>query len=59
METMTDKEFFSGEVQVDDSYFSYRRKGKRGRGVVGKILVFSNSKLKNKVFTKMIPNVQA
>ena len=29
---------FSGEIEVDESYFSGGRKGKRGRGAVGKIL---------------------
>ena len=26
--------FFSGEVEVDESYFGGKRKGKRGRGVI-------------------------
>ena len=29
-----------GEVEVDESYFGGRRKGKRGRGAAGKIPVF-------------------
>lgn len=31
---------FGGEIEVDGSYFGGRRKGKRGRGAVGKIPVF-------------------
>ena len=30
-------EFFDGEIEVDESYFGGRRKGKRGRGAAGKI----------------------
>ena len=28
---------FGGEIEVDESYFGGRRKGKRGRGAAGKI----------------------
>ena len=31
---------FSGEVEVDESYFGGKRKGKRGRGAAGKVPVF-------------------
>ena len=31
---------FDGEIEVDESYFGGRRKGKRGRSVAGKIPVF-------------------
>ena len=31
---------FGGEIEVDESYFGGRRKGKRGRGAAGKIPVF-------------------
>ena len=54
-----DKELLSGEVEVDESYFGGRRKGKRGRGTAGKIPVFGILKRKNKVFTKIIPNAQS
>ncbi len=33
-------ELFTGEIKVDESDFGGRRKGKRGRGAVGKIPVF-------------------
>ena len=31
---------FSGEIEVDESYFGGKRKGQRGRGAVGKVPVF-------------------
>ncbi len=31
---------FGGEIEVDESYFGGKRKGKRGRGAAGKIPVF-------------------
>jgi len=30
-------EFLGGEIEVDESYFGGRRKGKRGRGAAGKV----------------------
>ena len=33
-------EVFNGEIEVDESYFGGRRKGKRGRGAGGKTPVF-------------------
>ena len=35
---------FGGEIEVDESYFGGKRKGKRGRGAAGKIPVFGVSK---------------
>ena len=34
------EEYFSGEIEVDESYFGGVRKGKRGRGAAGKVPVF-------------------
>ena len=31
---------FAGEVELDESYFGGHRKGKRGRGAAGKVIVF-------------------
>ncbi len=31
---------FGGDIEVDESYFGGKRKGKRGRGAAGKIPVF-------------------
>ena len=50
---------FSGEIEVDESYFGGKRKGKRGRGAAGKVPVFGLLKRGGKVFTKIIPNAKA
>ena len=48
---------FSGEVEVDESFFGARRtKGKRGRGASGKTIVFGLLKRNGKVYTKIVPN---
>ena len=49
----------SGEIEVDESYFGGRRKGKRGRGAAGKVPVFGLLKRGGKVFTKIIPNAKS
>ena len=41
---------FAGEVEVDESYFGGRRKGKRGRGAAGKVPVFGLLKRGGKVY---------
>ena len=50
---------FGGEVEVDESYFGRRRKGRRGRGAGGKIPVFCLLKRGRKVYTKIIPNASS
>jgi len=50
---------FTGEVEVDESYFGGRRKGKRGRGAAGKIPVFGLLKRGGKVYTQVIPDAKA
>ena len=55
LELETESEaMFGGEVEVDESYFGGRRKGKRGRGAGGKIPVFGLLKRGGKVYTKII-----
>ena len=49
---------FCGEVEVDESYFGGRRKGKRGRGAAGKVIVFGLLKRGGKVYTVSVSNVQ-
>lgn len=49
---------FCGEIEVDESYFGGRRKGKRGRGAAGKIPVFGLLKRGGKVYAKVIPNTR-
>ena len=50
--------FFSGEIEVDESYFGGRRKGRRGRDAKGKTLVFGLLKRGCKVYTKVIPDAK-
>lgn len=49
-------DMLSGEIEVDESYFGGKRKGKRGRGAAGKIPVFGLLKRGGKVYTKIIPD---
>lgn len=49
----------SGEIEVDESYFGGKRKGKRGRGAGGKIAVFGLLKRKGKVYTKVITDAKS
>ena len=48
-----------GEIEVDESYFGGRRKGKRGRGATGKVPVFGLLKRGGRVYTKIIPNARS
>jgi transposase len=50
---------FYGEVEVDESYFGGRRKGKRGRGSAGKVPVFGLLKRGGKVFAEIIPDAKS
>jgi len=52
-------EVFDGEIEVDESYFGGRRKGKTGRGAAGKIPVFGLLKRGGKVYTKIIPDASS
>jgi len=49
-------EVLSGEIEVDESYFGGRRKGKRGRGAAGKVAVFGLLKRQGRVHVVIIPN---
>ena len=48
-----------GEIEVDESYFGGRRKGKRGRGAAGKVPVFGILKRGGRVYTKVIPDTRS
>jgi transposase len=50
---------FGGEIEVDESYFGGRRKGRRGRGAAGKTPVFGLLKRGGKVYTKIIPDASS
>ncbi len=50
---------FSGEIELDESYFGSRYvRGKRGRGALGKTIVFGIYKRNGKVYTEIVPNVR-
>jgi transposase len=52
------EEMFGGEIELDESYFGGSRKGKRGRGAAGKVVVFGLLKRQGKVFTKVIEDTK-
>jgi len=43
-------EVFEGSVELDESYFCGRRKGRRGRGAAGKVVVFGILKRNGRVY---------
>jgi transposase-like protein len=48
---------FSGEIEVDESYFGARRiRGIRGRGARGKTIVFGLFKRNGRVHTEIVPD---
>lgn len=53
------QEVFDGEIEVDESYFGGKRKGRRGRGAAGKVPVFGLLKRGGKVYTKVIPDASS
>jgi transposase-like protein len=47
----------SGEVEVDESYFGAKRvRGVRGRGALGKTIVFGLFKRQGRVYTEVVPD---
>lgn len=52
-------EIWDGEIEVDESYFGGKRKGKRGRGAAGKVPVFGLLKRGGKVYTKVITDASS
>jgi transposase len=51
--------FFRGEIELDESYFGGRRKGKRGRGAAGKVPVFGILERNGTVRVEVVRNVTA
>ncbi len=49
----------SGEVEVDESYFGGKRKGKRGRGAAGKVPVSGILEREGRVFVEVLPTTRA
>ena len=56
-----DREYqkLSGEIECDESYFGGKRKGQRGRGAKGKVIVFGMLERQGRIFTTIIHNVKA
>jgi len=50
--------YFEGEGELDESYFGGKRKGKRGRGAAGKVIVFGILKRGGKVYIKVIEDTK-
>jgi transposase len=48
-----------GEIEVDETYFGGRKKGKRGRGSRNKVVVLGILERNGKVYTKVIPDIKA
>jgi transposase len=49
----------SGEVEIDETYFGGKRKGKRGRGALNKVVVFGILERNGKVYTTVVSDVSA
>ena len=54
-----DAGLLAGEIEIDESYFGGKRKGKRGRGATGKVPVFGLLKRNGKVYAVIIPNAKS
>jgi len=52
------QELFDGAIELDESYFGGVRKGKRGRGAAGKMIVFGLLKRQGKVYTLVVENTK-
>ena len=52
-------EILKGEIELDESYFGGKRKGKRGRGAGGKTIVFGILERGGKVSVSIVKDVKA
>ncbi|EOC48978.1 putative transposase [Neisseria meningitidis 2005040] len=52
-------EVFEGPVEPDESDFGGRRKGRRGRGAAGKVVVFGILKRNGWVYTVVVDNAKS
>lgn len=52
-------EQFCGDIELDESYFGGVRKGKRGRGAAGKVVVFGILKRHGKVYTQLVHDTKS
>jgi transposase len=51
-------QMFGGKVELDESYFGGHRKGKRGRGAAGKMIVFGILQRGNQVYTQVVDDTK-
>ena len=54
--TDAEKRPLLGELELDESYFGGKRKGKRGRGAAGEVAVFGIPERAGRVYTVAVPN---
>ena len=54
---VNEEQKLKGKLELDESYFGGKRKGKRGRGANNKAIVFGILERKGKVYTVIVPNV--
>ena len=52
-------DLLAGEIELDESYFGGRRKGKRGRGAASKVPVFGLYERNGMVRVEVVPDVSA
>jgi transposase len=52
------QDMFGGTVELDESYFGGVRKGKRGRGAAGKVIVFGLLKRNGHVFVQVVDDTK-
>ena len=52
-------EVLEGPVELDESYFGGRRKGRRGRGAAGKVVIFGILKRNGRVYTVVVNNAKS
>ena len=52
-------EVFEGPVELDESYFGGRNKGRRGRGAAGRVVVFGILKRNGRVYTVVVDNAKS
>lgn len=50
-------EKMQGEIELDETYFGGRKKGKRGRGSFGKSIVFGLLEREGRVYTRVVDDV--
>ena len=58
-QAVKEETLLSGEIEVDETYFGGRRKGKRYRGAAGKVPVFGILKRGGKLYSNVIPDVRS